>query len=99
MNVNVNEPITLTFSDLITAEPLELYGLGDAPLAPRRLAALWSVVNYRYENLLPTTTHTDMGPWELCKALCGAPGYETLAYAVAGRLWEMGVERIHPRTR
>ena len=40
----------------------------------------------------PTTTHTDKKPWELCKAI-ESPGYEALAYALVGRLWEMGVER------
>lgn len=81
-----------TFSELTTAEPLEIRGIGESPLTPAQLSGLWSVVNYRFENLLPTTTYTDKKPSELCKAL-EIPGYKTLAYAIAGRLWEMGVER------
>lgn len=81
-----------TFSELTTPAPLDIRGLGDTPLTTCQLSGLYAVVNYRYENLLPTTTHTDKKPFELCKAI-ESPGYETLAYAVVGRLWEMGVER------
>lgn len=81
-----------TFTELTTAEPLDIRGLGDTPLTACQLSGLYAVVNYRYENLLPTTTHTDKKPFELCKTI-ESPGYETLAYAVVGRLWEMGVER------
>ncbi|MCM1107223.1 MAG: hypothetical protein NC355_09810 [Blautia sp.] len=38
-----------------------------------------------------TTTHTDKKPFELCKAICNKPDWETLAYAIVGRLWEMEV--------
>lgn len=81
-----------TFSELTTAEPLEIRGIGEAPLAPYQLSSLYAVINYRYENMLPTVTHTDKKPSELCKAL-EISGYETLAYALVGRLWEMGAER------
>ncbi len=81
-----------TFTELTTAEPLDIRGLGDTPLTPSELSGLYAVVDFRYENLLPTTTHTDKKPFELCKAI-ESPGYELLAYAVVGRLWEMGVER------
>ena len=81
-----------TFSELTATAPLDIHGLGDTPLNPGQLSGLWSVMNYRYENMLPTTTHTDKNSSELCKAL-EISGYETLAYAIVGRLWEMGVER------
>lgn len=81
-----------TFAELTAAEPLDIRGLGDTPLTVCQLTGLWAVVNHRYENLLPTTTHTDKKPLELC-AVIESPGYETLAYAIVGRLWEMGVER------
>ena len=80
-----------TAAELTTAEPLDICGLGDKPLTVCQLCGLWAVVNHRYENLLPTT-HTDKKPFELCKAI-ESPGYEALAYALVGRLWEMGVER------
>lgn len=80
-----------TFSELTTAEPLDIYSLGDTPLDHCQLSTLFAVINYRYENLLPTTTHTDKKPFELCKALCNDPDWETLAYAIVGRLWEMEV--------
>jgi len=83
---------TKTFSELTKKEPLDIRGLGDAPLTPCQLSALYAVVAYRYENLLPTTTHTDKNSCELCSAI-ESPGYEMLAYAIVGRLWEMGVER------
>lgn len=79
-----------TFSELTTAEPLEIRGIGESPLTHAQLSGLWSVVNYRFENLLPTVTYTDKKPFELCKAL-EIPGYEMLAYATVNRLWEMGV--------
>ena len=88
----MNELLSKTFSDLTTEAPLDIRGLGDKPLTVCQLTGLWAVVNHRYENLLPTTTHTDKKPFELCKAL-ESPGYELLAYALVGRLWEMGVER------
>ena len=81
-----------TFTELTTAAPLEIRGLGDKPLTICQLTGLWAVVNHRYENMLPTTTHTDKKPVELSKAI-ESPGYEVLAYALVGRLWEMGVER------
>lgn len=85
---------TKTFSQLTTSELLEIRGIGESPLTPAQLSGLWAVINYRFENLLPTITYTDKKPFELCKALsCGAE-YETLAYAIGGRLWEMGVERV-----
>lgn len=80
-----------TFSELTTPEPLELRDLGDTPLTPAQLSGLYSVIDYRFENLLPTTTHTDKKPFELCKAICNTPVYDTLAHAIVGRLWEMGV--------
>ncbi len=80
-----------TFSELTTAEPLDIYSLGDTPLDQCQLSTLFAVINYRYENLLPTITHTDKKPFELCKALCNDPDWETLAYAIVGRLWEMEV--------
>lgn len=84
-----------TFADLTTAAPLDICGIGEAALTPRHLSCLYAVVHYRYENLLPTTTHTDKNPLELCKAICntGDPVDELLAHAIVGRLWEMGVER------
>ncbi len=88
----MKELFAKTFSELTTQEPLDIRGLGETPLTPFQLSALYAVVDYRYENLLPTTMHTDKKPFELCKAI-ESPGYETLAYAIVGRLWEMGVER------
>jgi len=88
----VKEFFAKTFSELTTAEPLDIRGLGDTPLTACQLSGLYSVVNYRYENLLPTTTHTDKKSHELCNAI-ESPGCEMLAYAIVGRLWEMGVER------
>lgn len=81
-----------TFSELTTPEPLEIHGLGDTPLDPEQLSGMFSVINYRFENLLPTTTYTSKKPYELCRAI-ESPGCEMLAYAIVGRLWEMGVER------
>ena len=88
----MNEFFSKTFAELTTAAPLDIRGLGDKPLTVCQLTGLWAVVNHRYENLLPTTTHTDKGPWELCGAICNTPGYDTLAHAIVGHLWEMGVE-------
>ncbi|MCX4296780.1 MAG: hypothetical protein OSJ73_07080 [Lachnospiraceae bacterium] len=84
-----------TFTELTTPEPLEIHNLGDTPLTTEQLTAMFAVVNYRFENLLPTTTHTDRKPFELCRAISGGngPDFETLSYAIVGRLWEMGVER------
>lgn len=82
-----------TFAELTTAEPLDIRGLGDTPLTPSELSGLFSVVNYRYENTLPTTTHADRGARELCGAICNTPDCDILAHAIVGRLWEMGVER------
>lgn len=82
-----------TFAELTTAAPLDIRGIGEAPLTPRQLSDLYAVVCYRYENLLPTTTHTDKGARELCGAICNTPDNDILAYALVGRLWEMGVER------
>ena len=97
--MKINEIFTKTFTELTTEEPLEIHGLGDTPLTTGQLSALFSVVNYRFENLLPTTTHTDRKPFELCKAISEGsdPDFETLAYAIVGRLWEMGVERSSVR--
>ena len=89
----MNEIFAKTFSELTTEKPLEIYGLGDTPLTGDQLSKLFSVINYRFENLLPTTTHTERKPFELCKAICIDPLYETLAYAIVGRLWEMGISR------
>lgn len=85
-----------TFTELTTPEPLEIHGLGDTPLNQSQLSSLFFVINYRFENLLPTTTHTDRKPFELCKAI-ESPGCEEIAYAIVGRLWEMGVERSSVR--
>ncbi len=86
-----------SFSELTTSEPLDIHGLGDTPLTTAQLSALFAVVNYRFENLLPTTTHTNKKSFELCKAICETCGMDgqTLAYAIVGRLWEMGVERFN----
>ena len=90
----MKEIFNKTFSELTTPDLLEIRGIGESPITPARLSALWSVVNYRYENMLPTVTYTDKKPFELCKALsCGAE-WETLAYAVAGRLWDMGTAAV-----
>ena len=83
-----------TFSELTTEELLDIYNLGDNPLNQCQLSTLFAVINYRYENLLPTTTHTDKKPFELCKAICSDPDWETLAYAIVGRLWEMEVNAV-----
>ena len=88
----MKEFFSKTFTELISEAPLDIRGLGDTPITICQLYGLWSVINHRYENMLPTTTHTDKKPFELCKAI-ESPGYETLAYAIVGRLWEMGVER------
>ncbi len=40
-----------TFSELTTAEPLGIRGLGESPLTVNQLSGLFSVVNYRYENM------------------------------------------------
>lgn len=85
-----------TFTELTTPEPLEIHGLGDTPLDQSQLSSLFFVINYRFENLLPTITHTDRKPFELCKAI-ESPGCEEIAYAIVGRLWEMGVERSSVR--
>ena len=55
----MNEIFAKTFSELTTEKPLEIYGLGDTPLTGDQLSTLFSVINYRFENLLPTTTHTE----------------------------------------
>lgn len=89
----MEELFTKTFSELTTAEPLEIHGLGDTPLTADELSGLFAVVDYRYENLLPTTTYTNKGPFSLSKAICSLSRQETLAYAIVGRLWDMGVAR------
>lgn len=80
-----------TFSELTNKEVLEIHNLGEKPLDPTHITGLWTVINYRFENLLPTVTYTDKKPFELCKAICNYPGYDTLAHAIVGRLCEMGV--------
>lgn len=80
-----------TFSDLTTNEVLEVRGLGDKHLNAAQLSSLWSVVNYRYENFLPTVTYTEKSQSDLCKAINLQPELENLAYAIVGRLWDMGV--------
>ena len=80
-----------TFAELTTPEPLEIRDIGETPLTPSQLSGLFSVINYRFENMLPTITHTNKKSFELCKAL-EAPGCEMIAYAIVGRIWEMGVE-------
>ncbi len=84
-----------TFTELTTPEPLEIHGIGETPLTASQLSGLFAVINYRFENLLPTATYTDKKPFELSKAICEAGDMdgEMLAYAIVGRLWEMGVER------
>ena len=82
-----------TFSELTTNEVLEIRGLGDKQLSATQLTGLWSVVNYRYENFLPTVTYTDKALSDLCKAINTHPELENLAYAIVGRLWDMGVVR------
>ncbi len=84
-----------TFSELTTAAPLAIRGLGESPLTVNQLSGLFAVVNYRYENMLPTTTYISMPPDGLQTALCKAGDVEgdMLAYAIVGRLWEMGVVR------
>lgn len=86
----MNALFTKTYSELTTEEPLDIFGLGETPLTPGQLSGLYAVIDYRFENLLPTVTHTDKRSFELCKAI-ESPGYETLAHAIVGRLWEMGV--------
>lgn len=83
-----------TFSELTAPDQLEIRGLGDVPLSSSGLSGLWSVIDYRFENLLPTTTYTDLSPLELCKAICNEPKCELLARAIIARLWEMGVARV-----
>ncbi len=84
-----------TFSELTTAAPLAIRGLGESPLTVNQLSGLFAVVNYRYENMLPTTTYISMTSDGLQAALCKAGDVEgdMLAYAIVGRLWEMGVVR------
>ena len=89
----MNELFSKTFAELTTAELLDIRGIGEAPLTPCQFSDLYAVVCYRYENLLPTTTHTDKGARELCGAICNTPDDDILAHALVGRLWEMGVER------
>lgn len=76
----MKELFTKTFSELTTEAPLDIRGLGDTPLTTCQLSGLYAVVDYRYENLLPTTTHTDKKPFELCKAI-ESPGYELMAWS------------------
>lgn len=82
-----------TFSDLTTNEVLEIRGLGDKQLTSAQLSGLWSVINYRYENFLPTVTYTDKSQSDLCKSINTHPELKNLAYAIVGRLWDMGVVR------
>ena len=79
-----------SISELYGPEVLEIRGLGEEPLTPEQLSGLRSVVEYRFEHLLPTITYTDKKSPELCKAL-EVPGHEMLALAIVCRLWEMGV--------
>lgn len=92
----MKEFLERTFTELTTLEPLEIHGIGETPLTSSQLFRLFSVINYRYENLLPTTTYTDKKPFELCKAICEAENIdrEILADAIVSRLWEMGVEHF-----
>ncbi len=82
-----------TFSELTTEEPLDIRGLGESRLTTDQLSGLFAVVNYRYENMLPTTTYISMTSDILQAAMCKAGDVEgdMLAYAIVGRLWEMGV--------
>jgi len=84
-----------TFSELTTPAPLDIRGLGDTPLTTCQLSGLFAVVNYRYENMLPTTTYISMAPDGLQAALCMAGDVEgdILAYGIVGRLHEMGMVR------
>ncbi len=82
-----------TFSELTTAEPLDIRGLGESPLTTDQLSGLFAVVNYRYENMLPTTTYINMTSDGLQTALCKAGDVEgdMLAYGIVGHLYEMGM--------
>ncbi len=95
----MKEIFAKSFTELTTPEPLEIHGIGETPFTTTQLSGLFSVINYRYENLLPTITYTDKKSFELCKAICEAGDMdgEMLAHAIVGRLWEMGVE--HPGIR
>ena len=46
----MNELFSKTFSELTTAAPLDIRGLGDKPLTVCQLTGLWAVVNHRSIN-------------------------------------------------
>lgn len=69
----------------------EIRGLGNEKLSVAELSTLFSVINQRYENLLPTTTYTNFKAEELIsKISCGGES-EVIAHAIVSRLWEMEV--------
>lgn len=91
----MKELFSKTFSELTTAAPLEIRGLEGIHLTAAQLSSLFAVVNYRYENMLPTMTYIGVAPDVLEAALCGAGENDggVLAHAIVGRLREMGMER------
>lgn len=92
----MKEFFDMTFSELTAADPMEIRGLEESRLTAAQLSGLFSVVNYRYENMLPTTTYIRVTPDVLEATLCEAGENDggVLAYAIMGRLREMGMVRI-----
>lgn len=88
-------------------ETMEIRNLGHKPLSYVELYRLYSVLNERYNNNLPTIAYCDFSPSELAHRLVDytfvlftkeATAYhiakcEELATAIVGRIWEMGVCR------
>lgn len=69
----------------------EIRGLGNEKLSVAELSTLFSIVNQRYENLLPTTTYTNFKAKELISKISCGEESEVIAHAIVGRLWEMEV--------
>lgn len=83
-----------TFSEIKSNQQLEITGIGKEKLSSEKLGTLFSIINYRYENMLPTITYTNLKAKELIAAISDGAESEVLASAIVGRIWEMGVRGI-----
>ena len=48
---------------------MEITGIGKEKLSSEKLGTLFSIINYRYENMLPTITYTNLKAKELIAAI------------------------------
>lgn len=79
-----------TYSQLTTEKQLHITGLGEQPIQEGDVSKLYEIVRARFEQMLPTVTHTNLTANEMEAALGG----NIEARAIVNRLWEMGVQPV-----